>query len=111
MGRLDCIFILSVIYTFFLWHNRGIIDIIQGYCQYQRTDHETVNYLSVWCQTHYDVTDKNNNVSIEGFTYIITSITACVIELTVIVVVMSVSTLITSVILCVYNSLCYWTDW
>ena len=24
------------------------------------------NYLSVWCQTHFDVTNKNNNSSFEG---------------------------------------------
>jgi hypothetical protein len=26
----------------------------------------TENYLSVWRQTHYDVTDKNNNISYES---------------------------------------------
>ena len=27
-------------------------------------DSDTENYLSVWCQTHYDVTDQNNNEGI-----------------------------------------------
>jgi len=35
-----------------------------GIFKYQQT--ETENYLYVWCQTHHDVTDKNNNVSFEG---------------------------------------------
>jgi len=31
----------------------------------RQTDSDTENYLSVWCQTHYDVPDINNEVSFE----------------------------------------------
>ena len=31
---------------------------------YKQINHDTENYLSVWHQTHYDITD-NNNVSLE----------------------------------------------
>ena len=34
--------------------------------QYQGRDSDTENYLSVWHQTHYDVTDQNNNINCEG---------------------------------------------
>ena len=34
-------------------------------CLYQRTDFHTENYRPVWRQTHYNVTDKNTNVSFE----------------------------------------------
>jgi hypothetical protein len=32
---------------------------------YQGTDHDTVNYRSVWRQLHYYITDKNNNDSFD----------------------------------------------
>jgi len=47
----------SVIYKFFF-------ELIKGYFQYQRTGSDTENYWSVWCHTHYDVTNKNNNFSL-----------------------------------------------
>jgi hypothetical protein len=41
-------------------------DLTEWYCQHQWTDSDTKNYRSVWRQTHYDDTDKNNNDSFEG---------------------------------------------
>jgi hypothetical protein len=40
-------------------------DLTEWYCQYQWTDCETLNYQSVWHQMHYDITDKNNKVSLK----------------------------------------------
>ena len=42
-----------------------VFDLIECYCQYQQTDSDTENYWSVWRQTHYDITNKNNNVNSE----------------------------------------------
>lgn len=44
---------ISNIYTSF--------DLTEGYSQYQQTEQDTENYLSVLLQVHYDVTDENNN--------------------------------------------------
>ena len=60
---------------------------------------DTENYLSVWCQTHYDFTDKNNKVCFEGLEKYYHCLSACTIGLTVILVVMSVSTFKTAIIL------------
>ena len=44
---------------------------------------DTKHYMSMWCQTHYDVTDKNSNISFEGLhIHVTTSITAHPIRLT-----------------------------
>ena len=72
---------LSVIWDLFLWS-----------WHFQWTD--TDNYRAVWHQSHYKVTDKNNNVWFEGFdVHCITSITDWTTRLSVILVIMSVSTL------------------
>ena len=58
------------------------------------------NYQSVWRQTHYDDTDKNNNVSFNDIlTYIIPIITACTIRLDLILAIISILTFITADIL------------
>lgn len=50
---------LSVINTFPLW-SHGATHV---QCQYQWTDSDIEQkYGSVWCQSRYDVTDKNNDV-------------------------------------------------
>jgi hypothetical protein len=41
-------------------------DFTEWYCQNHKINSDTENYLSVWCQTHYDVIDRNNDVSFEG---------------------------------------------
>jgi hypothetical protein len=41
-------------------------DLAMWYCQYQWPDSDIENDWSVWCQTHYDVTDKNNIGRFEG---------------------------------------------
>jgi hypothetical protein len=56
-----------------------------------RSSHAQV-YQSVRRKTHYDVTDKNNNVSSEDSTDIITNIPAHPIGLAEILAIMSVST-------------------
>ena len=40
-------------------------DLTKGYFQYQWTDDSTENYRLMRCQTNYDVTNKNINISIE----------------------------------------------
>jgi hypothetical protein len=42
-------------------HNLDIFsfDFIEWYCQFQQTDFDTTNYLSVCHQTHDNITDKN----------------------------------------------------
>jgi hypothetical protein len=65
------------------WHTLSLVLLLvlssllwyRWYCQYQWTDSDTENYRSVWGQTHYDITDNNNNGSLKVLTYIITSIT------------------------------------
>ena len=86
---------LLVIYTFSLWSH------LEGSYQYQQTDFEI--YQSLWCQTRYDITDANNNISFEGLDMNI-SITTCPNRLDVIaiLVLMSVSTFKTAVILYIY---------
>jgi len=44
-----------------------------GYFQYQLTDCGTENYQSLWRQIHYDVTDKNINISLKVSIYVFTS--------------------------------------
>ena len=39
------------------------VDVIEGYCQNQWTDWY---WLVSWCQTHYNINNKNNNVGFEG---------------------------------------------
>ena len=71
-------------------------DVTDGYFQNQHTESNTDNYLPwMWSQAHYDVTNKNNNVSFEGLDAIITSIAAHPVRLAII----SVMTFITAVIL------------
>jgi len=52
---------LSEVYTF-------SFDPIDYHWHCQQPNSDTENYLSMWCQTHYDVLiiDKNNNISFEG---------------------------------------------
>jgi hypothetical protein len=45
---------------------RHIILILTQQVFYQRIVSDAENYWSVWRQTHYEVTDQNNNVSFEG---------------------------------------------
>ena len=33
---------------------------------FSKTDSDTENNQSMWCQTHYDVADKNNNINFES---------------------------------------------
>ena len=60
VGNNEVWLILSVIFRFFLLYSPS--DIVK----FQRNDSPTESYRMVWCKTHYDVTDKNNNVSFEG---------------------------------------------
>jgi len=53
---------LSVIQNFFF-------HLTEWYCQrlvFSETDSDTENNRSMWCQTHYDVADKNNNINFEA---------------------------------------------
>ena len=48
-------------------------------------------YQSIWHKTYYNITDKNNNITFEGLTDIVTNIPAHPIGLAEILVIMSVS--------------------
>ena len=71
--------VLLVIYIFFLWSHQVVyifplispsglyfsFDLTKWFYQYQQTDHVIENYV-VGCQSHFDVTNENNNVSFDG---------------------------------------------
>jgi hypothetical protein len=63
------------------------------------------NSRSIWHKTHYDITDKNNNISSEDLDRLITNIPAHPIRLTEILVIMSVSTFRIVVVLICLNFL------
>lgn len=57
---------LLVIYTFNIWSGWG--GGIFYHCQYQHNGSDTENFLSVWHETHHDITDKNCKVGFERLT-------------------------------------------
>ena len=98
------IMLLSANWTFFLWFvplkKSGSLNLPWSTKNISSVWNSHVQvYRSIWRKTHNDVTDKNNNVSSEASTVFITSITACPIGLTWILVIMFVSTFKTAVIL------------
>jgi hypothetical protein len=85
-------FIVSVIDILYL-------DLGEWYCQNQRTDWDTENNLSVWHQTRFNVTDKNNKASCEDLHKHYHGYHSSSYRPAAILVIMSVSVLKTAVIL------------
>ena len=53
-----------------------IFDLNEWYCQFQWNDSDIEIYLSVWCQIHYDITDKTIMSVLNVIIYIIICVTA-----------------------------------
>jgi hypothetical protein len=73
-------------------------DIVSNSVSTNPNHSDTEHYRSVWCQAHYDNTDKNNNVSFKGLdiNYQV-RIAACSIRLAAILIIMSILTLNTDI--------------